>query len=848
MASSALRPPSSAAGASSPVCALCGLPAREAAASASSEAPIFCCAGCEQVYALLDRRGLTWRLREAAPAEEPVAANLDAAQFSLRGLWCASCAWGLERYLRHCPGIASARVDFLRARCRVEFSSPALAPIAPTAPGVPARALSSAREVMLARIRAWIADLGFTATDEAAPVGVESGAVADSLPLRAGLALFLAMGVMMLSWGAYAPALAAATGWRQALAFRGALAGLPLGVLDAANALGAALVVFICGWPILDRGARGGLRGAANMDTLIALGGLAAFALSCWQWARGGLAYFDVPAMLFSLLLLGRVLEARASRRAQASWERWSRPNDSLPAWRWSPAGGAGAAALAGELRPGDAIALRAGDVVPADCRLTPAGAAAAAPEGGDLWADESLLTGEPRPRRRRAGESLLAGTRVARSPRAGARAEVLRAADAGWLAEVARQVERARAARLAARGADRLEAWARWFVPAVALAAMVAFVANLAGGSGGEDAVLRAVTVLIFACPCTLGLALPLVRDRALTQAARAGLLLQESDALDRLRRCDAIVLDKTGTLTEGASRVTSFAQVSSHGREELLSVAAALEAGAEHPLGRAIAAFAGRAEIPLEGRQSWEGRGVVARWRGREWRIGAEPFAAPRLNAELAAAAAAARARGESVVFLGCEGRALAFFGCRDPLRAGAAALVRRWARGGRELYLASGDEESAAQSVAAALGIARARGGCSPAEKARWVAELRAQGRRVAFVGDGHNDAPALAQADVGVALARGAALPCRAAAITLLNPSAASLARLWRLAAQVRRRSALSLGWAVGYNLIGLPLAGIGWVGPLAAALAMVTSSLSLLLNALRPFAALKPRPG
>ncbi|MGH9540604.1 MAG: heavy metal translocating P-type ATPase, partial [Terriglobales bacterium] len=645
-------------------CALCGRPARAAATAATGGAKLaFCCRGCAEVYTLFARRGWSAALEAAPAAPPPPEAKLENARYLVRGLWCPSCAWGLERYLRRCPGVVSARVDYLDARCELQIAAGA------------------------GDARRWIAALGFEAVAEGAAWDASGG-----LALRAGLALFIGMGVMTLSWSGYAPAL---------LSGGSAAAGGPF--VDLAAGAGAALIVFGCGWPILRGGWLGLRRGAATMDTLIAASGLAAFGLSAFEWAQARVAYFDVPAMLFAFLLAGRWLEQRARLRAQRDLARWQPP----PALAWRVARGLSCEPVAASaLAAGDCILLRPADRVPADCRLV----------AGAVMADESLLTGEARPLRREAGATLFAGALITAivGPEP-ARAEVLRPAADSRLAEIAAQVERTRRARSGSRQSRRLDRWAAYFVPIVAGLALLTLALNYRFGAGAAAAWLRAISVLILACPCTLGLALPLVEERAVALAARRGILIQDLDALPALLACDMVVLDKTGTVTAGAAAVTTFACAAAgnrvaaaagaaggagdatvarseeSGEQALLGAAAALEADTLHPLGEAIRDFSARrlAAGGGDGSARWAsietvaGQGVRGRAaEGSEWRIGRAEFAAPRgLPPELARLAASARAAGDRVAILGREGEALALFALRDRVRAGARAAIRGW-----------------------------------------------------------------------------------------------------------------------------------------------------------------------
>ncbi|MGH9489788.1 MAG: heavy metal translocating P-type ATPase, partial [Terriglobales bacterium] len=710
------------------------------------------------------------------------------------------------------------------------------------------------------RVEDWIRQLGYQPRAEAA--GGETGS-ALGLALRAGLALFLGMGVMTLSWALYAQQWSSAWGWLggrgagPAAARASALSPSGLNLLNGANAAAAGLAVFVCGWPIVRAGVRGLVRWLPNADSLFTLSTLGAYGLSCLAWREGQAAYFDLAAMLMALLLAGRWIQAKARQRAQRERDRWRYA--SAPAWRacreaaapggavgWRPGERVAAEALAA----GDGLALRSGETVPTDARLA----------AGWLDLDESSLTGESRAVRRNAGEYLLGGAQILAAAPEGAYATVLRPAAASLRGQMAARVEgalRARARGQAVAGLDRV---AQAFVPAVLGLVAAAYAANLWAGVGQHAAIWRAITLLIFACPCTLGLAVPLLEDRAITQAAAAGILVQDLEALPRLSRCRTVVLDKTGTVTEGQMAVAAFVHTTAAGvrEQDLLAAAAALETppleagqgtGGDHPIAAAIRAFTlarhvAPAAIPAE---TVPGQGQRGVWQGREWRIGRAGFAVVAgLPPELEAEAARMRGEGDTVVALSRGGQAMALFGLRDPLRPGAMSTIGHWLRRG-PVWLVSGDEQAAVEAAARRLKIGRWRAADPPEDKARFVAALTAQGERVAMIGDGYNDAAALAAAEVGLALARGADLPCRAAAITLLRGGFPVWERVFALSRELRRRRRVALSWACGYNAVGLPLAALGLVGPIGAAAAMLISSFSSLAYALRPFRALRSEP-
>ncbi|MGH9534069.1 MAG: heavy metal translocating P-type ATPase [Terriglobales bacterium] len=798
------------------VCALCGLPATGGREHLiAGQLRTFCCPGCAEVYALFDRRGMAEefaRAAEPAPDGAPPGRQLS---YQIGGMWCASCAWGIAQYLRRCPGVRTATVDYASGRAEIELAADAVG--------------------AEAQIEQRIAGLGYRPL----PAGAEGGEEETAgLALRTGLALFLGMGVMSLNWALYAPWLGLST----------AIGPQGRGLLNAADASGAALAVGLCGWPILRMGLHGLARLAPNVDSLFSLSALAAYGLSCAAWARGGVGYFDLPAMLIAFLLAGRWIQTRARRIAQRDRDRW-RPGGTAPAWRlqWpsdanAPDGAAAERVPAEALRAGDWIALRPGETVPADARL----------EAGWVELDESSLTGEARPVRRRAGEALMAGAQIAATGAAGNYAQVLRPAAAGLRGQIAARVEQALAARMRRQARGPFDRAARYFVPAVLASVLLALALNLWAGVDAAAAVWRAVTLLIFACPCTLGLAIPLLENRAVTQAAGQGILVQDLEGLAALSRCRTVMVDKTGTLTEGRMTVTGFAHAGGR-EEELLAAAAGLESAAaggeipaDHPIAAAIRALARTRAAPpaaFTAAAAAPGQGRQGQWQGRTWRIGSAAFAAPAgAPPELAEAARRWGAEGRTLAWLSADGQPAAVFALEDPPRRGAAPALARWRR--LSLWLISGDEPAAVAPLARRLGVPHWRAAATAADKAQWVTERRARGERVAVIGDGYNDAAAMAAATAAVAWARGADLPCRAAAVTLLRGDFRACERVFVLSAELRRRRWRALAWACAYNGVGMPLAAIGLIGPFGAAAAMLLSSFCSLAYVLLPFRSLR----
>jgi Cu+-exporting ATPase len=583
-----------------------------------------------------------------------------------------------------------------------------------------------------------------------------------------------------------------------------------------------------------------------NMFTLIALGIAAAFGYSLFavllpgalpeSLRHGGTppVYFEAAAVITTLVLLGQVLELRA-RRATSAAIRALLGLQPKTARRLDAAGRETDVPLA-EVRPGDRLRVRPGERVPVDGVVL---------EGASA-VDESMLTGEPIPVEKRPGARVTGGTVngtgtfVMRAERVGAETV---------LAQIVRMVAEAQRSRAPIqRLADVVAAW---FVPAVVA---VAVLTAIAWGIFGPEprlahALVNAVAVLIIACPCALGLATPMSIMVATGRGAQAGVLVKNAEALEALAAVDTLVMDKTGTLTEGKPRLQTVVSVAGD-EAELLALAAGLERGSEHPLAAAVLAGArerGVEPAPVTGFRTLPGRGVVGEAGGERVALGN-----PALLAELAIEpgqiaerAAALRAEGQTVTFV-VRGRAvIGLLGVADPIKPGAAEAIRALRDDGVRVVMLTGDDRATAEAVARRLGLDEVIAEVLPAEKAAVVRRLRAAGRIVAMAGDGVNDAPALAAAHVGIAMGTGTDVAIESAGVTLLRGDLRGIVRARRLARATLRNIRQNLLWAFVYNALGVPVAaGVLYpvagllLSPMLASAAMSLSSVSVIANALR----------
>ncbi len=576
------------------------------------------------------------------------------------------------------------------------------------------------------------------------------------------------------------------------------------------SALIALPAVAYAGQPFF-RSALGALRGRRlNMDVPISLAVILATAMSLVETAGGGdYVYFDAAVMLLFFLLIGRYLDLRVRGQARSAAENLML----LHAQGASvmTADGTSRALPIAEIRTGMRVWVAAGERVPVDGRV----------ELGRSEIDTSLVTGESLPRSVGLGAEIFAGTLNLSGP---LEIEVTAAGEGTLLAEIVRLMEAAEQGRSRyVRLADRA---ARIYAPAVHILAAASFLAWFAfGGLGWQASLLVAVAVLIVTCPCALGLAVPAVQVAAVGRLLKKGVLVKSGDGLERLAQVDTVVFDKTGTLTQGRPELANRSDLT----ESELGLAAAIAAASRHPLARALCRAAGEVE-PLKAEVREEpGLGLAAILDGRDVRLGSRTWCGVEVTENDAP---------ESELWLAVPGRAPVRFAFRDALRADAAALVAWLKARGLAVELLSGDREAVAREVALTLGIERWAAARKPADKIARLEALAAEGRKVLMVGDGLNDAPALAAAFVSASPAQAADISQTAADFVIQGEGLSPLAEALRVGVTSRRLVLQNFALALGYNAVAVPLAMAGLVTPLIAALAMSASSIAVTLNALR----------
>jgi P-type Cu+ transporter len=607
-------------------------------------------------------------------------------------------------------------------------------------------------------------------------------------------------------------------------------------------------VVVWAAWPFFRRFGSSIRNRSPNMWTLIGLGVGAAYLFSTvavffpqlfpmeMRHMGGSIpVYFEAAAVIVTLVFVGQVLELRAR---DATGKAIRALLDLAPKTAIRVRDGRDEEVALSEVAAGDRLRVRPGDAVPVDGDVVE----------GHSFVNESMLTGEPVPAEKQQGDDVTGGTIngegafIMRATRVGAETRL------NQIVKLVGEAQRSRAPIQAL--ADRVSSW---FVPLVVVIAVVAFAAWYAFGPEPQVsyALIAAISVLIIACPCALGLATPISIMVATGRGARAGVLSRNAEALERFSRVDTLVIDKTGTLTEGRPKLDQV--IAARGVDEgfVLAVAAALERQSEHPIGKAIvsgAAERGARDYPVTAFRSHTGRGLSGDVAGQPALIGSARFISGQgvaVDGALQDLADRHAAAGRTVVLVAHEGRTLGLVTVADPIKPDAARSLEALRNEGIEVIMATGDARATAEHVGRALGLPRVEAGMSPEDKHALIASLKAAGRVVAFAGDGVNDAPALAAADVGVAMGTGADVAIEAAGITLVKGELGGIVRARRLSRATLSNIQQNLLFAFGYNALGIPVAAgvlfplTGWLlSPMIAAAAMALSSVSVVANALR----------
>ena len=717
-------------------------------------------------------------------------------EFEVTGMTCGSCSARVEKILNRQAGVSTAAVNLATERATVSYDATAIAPedlVKAVAKAGYGLAPAAARAGHGGRDAAIDDDHARHASEALQSVWLVRILVAWPLSLAV---LVLGMGYMHDPWARYA--------------------SLVLTIP----------VQFWAGWPFLTAAATRARNLTANMDTLIAMGTLAAFTFSTYQVLFAGHHsdhYFDTAALVIAFLLLGRWFEARAKSRA-GSAIRALLELGAKDARVVDPASGEETLVPVGAVTIGQLVRVRPGEKVPVDGQVV----------DGRSAVDESMLTGESVPVDKQPGDEV-AGATINTEGVLTVRTTAVGGDTA--LARIVRLVEDAQGTKAPVqRLADRT---AGIFVPIVLAIAAATFLGWTVFAGDANEGLVAAIAVLIIACPCALGLATPTAIMVGTGRGASLGVLIKGGEVLERSQKIDTVVFDKTGTLTQGRMTLTDVVPAAGQDEAELRALAAAAEAGSEHPVGRAI--VEGQTHPAATDFRSTPGRGVVATVEGRTVHVGSRRLlgdAGLTVGDDLRKALDDLEAQGRTAVLAGWDGAARGVLAVADTVRPEARAVVDELRSLGVDVAMITGDNARTAAAIADGLGITTVRAEVLPEDKVAEVRALQAEGKVVAMVGDGVNDAPALVQADLGIAIGSGTDVAIESSDITLLSADLHGVPRAIALSRRTFRTILQNLGWAFGYNVAAIPLAALGRLDPVIAGAAMAFSSVSVVTNSLR----------
>ncbi len=732
----------------------------------------------------------------------------------VEGMSCAACALRVEKALQTLPGVESASVNFASEQASVIYKP---------------------ERLRLSQITAAIEKAGYRALEPGREDAAEEDRVRRQREVRSMFAKFIlaALFTLPLMYVAMAPMV-------KTLPFPAWLAPMRAPLLYATVQLALVLPVLAVGHRFYTVGFRALWQRSPNMDSLIAIGTAAAFLYSAYNTLRvaGGdvhavdALYFESAGMIITLILLGKSLEALSKGR---TGEAVRKLMGLAPRTATVIRDGKEEEVPVFDVEVGDIVVVRPGARVPVDGQLT----------GGSSAVDESMLTGESMPVDKKEGDRVYAATL---NTTGSFRFRAEKVGKDTVLAQIIRLVEDAQGSKAPiAKMADIVSAY---FVPAVSVVALLAGVAWLVGSGDFRFALTIFISVLVIACPCALGLATPTAIMVGTGRGAEHGILIKSGEALETAHQTDMVVLDKTGTLTQGKPVVTDLLAAEGFTEETLLQAAASAEGGSEHPLGQAIVAGARDRGLKLDEAEhflSITGHGVEASAAGRSLLVGNASLMEERgiSAAVMETEAAQLAGDGKTPMFVGMDGQLAGIVAVADSLKAGSRDAVRMLQGMGLKVAMVTGDNRRTASAIAAELGIDRVLAEVLPADKAQEIQKMQAEGLKVAMVGDGINDAPALVQADVGIAIGSGTDVAMESADIVLMSSDLMGVPSAIELSRRTIRNIKQNLFWAFGYNVLGIPVAagvlylfGGPLLSPAIAAAAMSFSSVSVLTNALR----------
>jgi P-type Cu+ transporter len=803
-------------------CDLCGLPLRRQASllPSSGNSYKFCCNGCKQVFQMLaEKHGtgdpasfkdselfrrcrelgiiprseedLTEKERIPATREEPSIPSggerFLKLNLKVHGMWCPACAWVIEESLGKKRGISNAECSFSSDRLRCEYDPVLTSP---------------------SRIRETLASLGY---DALAPEGSEETKERKRETIRFALSAFLTINIMMFSIALYA-------------GFFTEFSSDTVHNLSWPIFAMASIVIFYGGKRIYQRAWAGLTSAAFSMETLITIGAFSAYFYSTYQLISGSLhLYYDTASMLIVLVTIGKFLESRAKAGVKEGLESLfalqpAKVKILLPGQR------VGKYVSAEQLAKGDWFQVEEGDIVPADGKVME----------GKATVDESSLTGEARPVTKAPGDDLQSGVKLIQGL---LKVKAEKTGEDSTLGQLLGVLHRALQTDEPLDGkTDRI---LRWFVPSVlALAAGTGFV-WLGTGLSVEQAILRSLTVLVISCPCTLGIAVPLARVAGISLAGGKGILVREFSAFEQAEALDAVVFDKTGTLTDGQWKLLKIIRTGSIADEEALALAASLEQSSEHSIAMELRNRANQAGLTLfePSRVITSRNGINGRVNNQEVRIGSKDFLKEEISRSVSGKDKTGLNdhSGLSQVYMSVNKELSAVFVFGDKIKPEASGVIRELKAMGYRLHLVSGDGSEATKAVGQRVGIEECHGGLLPEGKAAFLRKLQGESRQTAMVGDGINDAPALAQADLGIGISSSHDLGKEAGGITLMRGDLTQILDFLTLATRVNKKIRENLLFSGLYNVIAIPIAMTGLLNPLIAVSAMLLSSLTVIGN-------------
>ncbi len=799
-------------------CDLCGLSARCAPAELPSSGTSlrFCCRGCKMVYMLLieaadspDPRSfretdLFRQCQDAgiiprseadlepaviAAAPEPVIPAEQQLELFLHidGMWCPACAWVIETAASRLTGVFLASCSFSADRFRCAYNPAANSP---------------------SLIIQAIEKLGYKT---ALPDSQGHSRQRRDAWIRFGICAFFTLNIMMLSLSLYG----------------GFFTRLDAGDIQKIGWPVFAMATIVMGYggrPIFQKAWHGFAAGSPGMEALIGMGALSAYGYSIFNLIRGSIyVYFDTAAMLITLVLLGKLIEGSVKKNIQENLEAFL---NLMPqkVRRCSPGFPDGRYEAAERLVPGDIFILETGEMAAADGVIF----------AGSGRIDTASLTGEALPVSVKTGDAVLSGSKML-SGKISIKASAV-GSDA-TLGQMIQLMEMALGSKTPLE--DKTERILKWFVPGIVLAALAAGIGCFVAGRPLAESLIRAITVMVISCPCALGIAIPLARTAGVSIAVQKGLLVGDFSAFEKADRITTVVFDKTGTLTCGIWSLMDIVCLGDYEEDRILAYAASLESRSQHFIAVEICSRAvdRNIEIP-EAKAIYEaGQGIEGVIDGLAVKIGSPVWLCPE-NTGFEIHDGDHGTEYRSRVFMSIAGRPAAIFVFGDRIRPTANESLNLLKKMGKKLAMISGDEPAAVSFVANSLGIQNHRGGLTPLEKAGFIQDLSRNGEIIAMVGDGVNDAPAMAASDLAVAVHSSSLPGRRSAGIILMRSDPAQLPELLALAGRVNRIVSQNLYWALVYNLVSIPVAVGGLLNPLIAVIAMLLSSLSVVGNTLR----------